>query len=191
MTDVIEYLMIRNRGLRAGRRKLIIMSLYNMVCGNNPLFQLYLKMIGVEFSDIPRFRDVWVKIDEGEPFVVIHTRTGGGNRDEYQAENAALGRNPNFRGDCDDDFDSTFADFTYSVPAEYRERVLELQKLLSEHPKFQSPRQKFDRAMGSIQGKAAEDKPLEIDTDRLTKLIEELATDLGFFADSEQSGNAS
>jgi hypothetical protein len=168
------------------------MSLYNMVCGNNPLYNLYLAMIGVEFDSIPRFRDVWVKMEGDKPLVVIHTRTGGGNREGYLIENAGLTRNENYLFDCDDSFDSTFADFTYRVPEKYLLRVAELQSLLANHSKFQSPRQKFDRAMAGLEGKGEQQEPLpEANMNRAAELIEELAVELGLVSKTEPVSEAS
>lgn len=67
----------------------------------------------------PRFREVTVYPDE--PLVVIRTRTGGGNREEYASANADLCQLEGFTYDEDDDFDSTFAYWHYAIPERSRD----------------------------------------------------------------------
>ncbi len=157
------------------------MSLYNMVCGNNPIYTLYFAMLNevAPLPDIPRFRDVYVK-DGAIPAIVIYTRTGGGNRESYVAENDAMTKHPNFVQDYDDDFDSTFAHWCYAVPEKYRERVKRLQKMLSRLQKFAAPAEKFQMAMDSLKGKPApKPTPLnESEAAAVVALLEELATEL-------------
>lgn len=113
------------------------MSLYNMLFGVNINAGLLLKILGIEFNSIPRFRDCFIK--DGK--IVIHTRTGGGNRDYYdnkethmqncdceegdecsdRAYNDDLRENTNYLYDEDDDFDCTYANFYFKFPEEYRE----------------------------------------------------------------------
>jgi hypothetical protein len=90
------------------------MSLYNMLFGTNPFSGVLLQMLGVTRDDVPRFRDCFLNEDGTE--IIIHTRTGGGNRDDYQASNDELTEIAGYKFDADDDFDSTYADFHYEVP---------------------------------------------------------------------------
>ena len=124
------------------------MSLYNMVCGNNPLFQLFLAIVKVPFEIIPRFRDLYLVLENGKPLVVIYTRTGGGNRGAYLEANGALAAHPNYFKDCDDDFDSTFAHWYFHVPPEREKIVARLAELLNLHPQFTTPARKFKMSMG-------------------------------------------
>lgn len=87
------------------------MSLYNMVNGCNPIAPILIEAIGIDYASIPRFRDAWLSKDF--ECITLLTRTGGGNRPDYQKENAALCDNPLFISDEDDDFDCTFAKFHY------------------------------------------------------------------------------
>lgn len=91
------------------------MSMYNMLFGRNPQSALLLAAIGFKENDVERFRDVSVE-DEART-VSIYTRTGGGNRSDYPQLN--LYRSPLFKTTADDDFDSTYATFYFSVPDEY------------------------------------------------------------------------
>jgi hypothetical protein len=101
------------------------MSLYNMVNGVNPLAEFLLSAINLDLASIPRFRDVWLSTDLAS--VVVLTRTGGGNREDYEVENAAMAAHPGYLGDADDDFDSTFAKFRYTMPPE---KLAEIQQAI-------------------------------------------------------------
>lgn len=105
------------------------MSLYNMLFGVNPLSGVVVEAVGAT-GLIPRFRDAYFDADENR--LVIFTRTGGGNRDYYDAPdgydnqdyegpfNADLRALPNFLYDEDDDFDCTYAYFYFSIPEAYK-----------------------------------------------------------------------
>lgn len=90
------------------------MSFYNMINGCNPIAPILIEAIGIARESIPRFRDAWLSKDF--ECITLLTRTGGGNRPDYQKENAALCDNPLFISDDDDDFDNTFAKFHYHTP---------------------------------------------------------------------------
>ena len=91
------------------------MSLYNMLHGVNPLAGVLMKMLDIGPGDVPRFRDCYFN---GE-HIIIYTRTGGGNREEYEAENDAMCGLPGYVRDEDDEFDSTYASFYYEVPEQF------------------------------------------------------------------------
>ena len=106
------------------------MSLYNMMFGNSPLAGITLNALNLTPNDVPRFRDAYFEADEDR--LVIYTRTGGGNR-EYYGEpdgyygnedyegpfNSDLEAHPNYLRDEDDDFDSTYAYFYFSIPESF------------------------------------------------------------------------
>ena len=103
------------------------MSLYNMIHGFNPLAGVLLKVLDVTPDRIPRFRDCYFN---GE-HIVIYTRTGGGNRDYYDSRattdsedydgpfNEDLRALPGYVRDEDDDYDSTYASFYFTVPEQF------------------------------------------------------------------------
>lgn len=112
------------------------MSFYNMLFGVNSAAPMLLSCLGFTKDDIPRFRDCAI---EGNN-IVIHTRTGGGNRDYYESEeccrinypdyfngvanpsgpwNSTLANNAFFLRDQDDDYDCTYANFYFRFPDEY------------------------------------------------------------------------
>lgn len=92
------------------------MSLYNMLFGKNPAADLLLAMLGLTQCDVPRFRDCFLK----DNTIVIHTRTGGGNREDYESENDFLTTVAGYISDSDDDFDCTYADFVYAIPEKFK-----------------------------------------------------------------------
>lgn len=64
---------------------------------------------------IPRFRGIEYEYEEGrhwhrqnKEIIVIYTRTGGGNREDYEEENNKLKNCPNFISEADEDGDCTF-----------------------------------------------------------------------------------
>jgi len=112
------------------------MSLYNALFGVNPFSRVLLLMLGTTESHVPRYRDCFLSEDGTE--IIIHTRTGGGNREYYDEPNdenqdgpwnSDLREIPGFKSDCDDDFDCTYADFHYAVPEAFKEQVALLKDL--------------------------------------------------------------
>ena len=92
------------------------MSLYNMINGVNPATFFILPMLGEKHPDnYPRFRDCFVDNNE----IHVYTRVGGGNRDcEFGEEE--LQQHPNYLRDFDDEYDSTYATYVFSIPDEFK-----------------------------------------------------------------------
>lgn len=113
------------------------MSLYNAINGVNQATFFILPMLGEKHPDsYPRFRDCFIgelsNSDKDDQFgipikvnditkkvISLYTRIGGGNRENYQEEIKELRSHPNYIKDYDDDFDSTFATFQFSIPEEF------------------------------------------------------------------------
>ena len=92
------------------------MSMYNMINGVNPATFFILPMLGEKHPDnYPRFRDCFVENDE----IHVYTRVGGGNRNCGFGEEE-LQSHPNYLRDFDDDYDSTYATYVFSVPDEFK-----------------------------------------------------------------------
>ncbi len=92
------------------------MSLYNMINGVNPATFFILPMLGEKHPETyPRFRDCFIENDE----IHVYTRVGGGNRNCKFGEEELQGH-PNYIRDFDDEFDSTFATYVFSVPEEFK-----------------------------------------------------------------------
>lgn len=99
------------------------MSLYNAINGVNPAAGVVLQLLGIEHTDVERFRDAYVDIRDGdhEPWLAIYTRTGGNNREDYPQEK--LKSHPWYVQDVDDDFDETYATFLFQ-PDEHARSVI-------------------------------------------------------------------
>lgn len=141
------------------------MSLYNMLFGTNRFAPLLLELLGTSADQVPRFRDCYLN-DAGE--IVIHTRTGGGNRDYYESEescranypeyftgdeqpsgpwNDTLRALPGFLGDDDDDFDCTYADFRFAMPEVAKDMLEELKQLGA----VQNPAERWQELLHKMQ----------------------------------------
>lgn len=86
------------------------MSFYNMLFGINPDYKKILSLLDLKEEDIERFRDCGLK--DGR--IYIYTRTGGDNRECFP--NEILTSNPHYLYDENDDFDSTYATYYFSIP---------------------------------------------------------------------------
>lgn len=75
-----------------------------------------LQVLGIDPTQIQRFRDASFAKDGERHVLRIMCRTGGGNRADFP--NAVLTQHPRYLRDCDDDFDSTFAYYYFSIPDE-------------------------------------------------------------------------
>ena len=92
------------------------MSLYNMINGYNPACLLVMPMLGRKQDEYPRFRDCFVT---GDKNIGIFTRVGGNNRNCGYGEEK-LYDDPNYLRTYDDEFDSTYATYVFSVPEKWK-----------------------------------------------------------------------
>ena len=93
------------------------MSLYNMIFGMNPDADKLLEFLGKTKEDFGRFRNVY--LDDG--FIVVHTRNGGGNREDYEDVFDEMAEHPWYSHDEDDDFDCTYANIYFKVPEAHKD----------------------------------------------------------------------
>ena len=95
-------------------------GLYNLLFGWNPACVMLAPMLTDENPQqfFPRFRDCYLSDDKNH--IEIYTRVGGDNRDDYADEIEKLCSMPTYVSDEDDDFDCTYATFTFGVPDEWR-----------------------------------------------------------------------
>lgn len=121
------------------------MSLYNIVHGRTGLGDIILALLDQarpRTTEYVRLRDGFVEEgDDGQVILRLHTRSGGGNRECY-CDDVSQGHEPGciatgnewmeahpwYLRDEDDDFDSTYADFYFALPADH-----ELAEALREH----------------------------------------------------------
>lgn len=99
------------------------MSLYNLINGVNPATFFFLPMLGKHPDEFPRFRDCFVGEDCNS--IVVYTRVGGNNRNRGFGEEK-LYNHPNFVKTYDDDIDSTYGYYVFSVPDEWRDDFINL-----------------------------------------------------------------
>lgn len=89
-----------------------------MIFGMNPNADLVLALIGLKRSDVERFRDCGMNEDG----VIIHTRTGGGNREDFPQE--LLVKNANYLSDEDCEGDCTYANYYFKFPDDIKDDCL-------------------------------------------------------------------
>lgn len=124
------------------------MGLYNMLFGVQSSADAALAMLGIERDGVPRFRDAYFTMEGERPVIVLHTRTGGGNREAYEEENDRLTTLPGYLYDRDDDFDSTYADFYFDVPEAHRQAVADA---LAENGTPSTPAEKWQALFAALQ----------------------------------------
>lgn len=91
-----------------------------MINGANPATFFILPMIGEKHPDTyPRFRDCFVNTENTEPEIHVYTRVGGNNRNQGYGEDLLMGH-PNYLRTWDDDSDSTYGTYAFSVPTEWK-----------------------------------------------------------------------
>jgi hypothetical protein len=91
-----------------------------MLFGEGDSTDFLLKLLDSERGDFGRFRSTYVT----EKYIVVHTRCGGNNRDDYFPD--WVEDHPLYSHDEDDGFDDTYADIYFKHPAGYEEVLKEL-----------------------------------------------------------------
>ena len=94
-----------------------------------------------------RFRDIYLNEDGTK--ILLYTRNGGGNREEYRYVFEILKTHPNYLADNDDDFDCTYVTIEFSVPKEYQEDL----KKLANGQKPETVSDKFHRLFADLDAK--------------------------------------
>ena len=99
------------------------MSFYNMLNGVTSATFFILPMLGHHPSAYPRFRDCFTADadhPEYDSHIHVYTRTGGGNREDFAAENDWMRDMDHFVTDFDDYDDSTYASWVFKVPEKWQ-----------------------------------------------------------------------
>lgn len=109
------------------------MSFYNLVFGMNPDSEKLLAVLGKTTEDFGRFRNVYME----DGCIVVHTRCGGGNREDYEDVFEAMSQHPWYSHDADDDFDCTYANIYFKLPDDEQIMIALRGLELGEKPKDQ------------------------------------------------------
>ena len=130
-----------------------------MLFGQSNKAPYLMKVLNIHPGEVPRFRDCFIQ----DGHIIIHTRTGGGNR-EYYGEcndenqdgpwNSDLEAHEFYVDDEDDDFDSTYANFKFSFPPDYAE---DLKAMEANTPEF-SPSEKWKLLFESMDSEITKNK---------------------------------
>lgn len=91
------------------------MSLYNMIFGMNPDSDKLLSLLDATKEDFGRFRNIYME----DGYIVVHTRCGGGNREDYFP--SWVEDHPWYSHDEDGDFDNTYADIYFKIPENHKD----------------------------------------------------------------------
>lgn len=91
------------------------MSLYAAVHGQNPVGPALVDLINERQAiEVGRYRDAWVEHEGDDLLIRVHTRNGGGNREDY--DDPSIQAHPWYVRDEDDDYDCTYADYWFRPP---------------------------------------------------------------------------
>lgn len=152
------------------------MSLYNMMHGKNTNADFLLSTLGLTQGACGRFRDCYIGEDEqtGEQRIVVYTRNGGGNREEYQGTIDNLAMHPNYVRDYDDDFDSTYASIEFSVPEKFKVAVADL---YNEQDK-RTPAEKWDHVLKGLESGNTTDPEVQHALEVGKKILEPIVESL-------------
>lgn len=155
------------------------MSLYNMLFGRNPASKFLLSLLGLDEMQVGRFRDCFLKrTEDGVLQIVVYTRNGGGNRPDYAHVTDFLQAHPDYVRDCDDDFDSTYASYYFSVPAQFQQLAESLTNI-AEHP--EEPGVVWQKLIENLNNKEFDDpraaRALEVGKELFSRLDDALKKD--------------
>jgi hypothetical protein len=115
------------------------MALYTMLFGKNPNSDTLWKVLDLDEYEVGRFRDVSLR--DGQ--IILLTRNGGGNREDYESAFESLSGHPNYIKDYDCDWDCTYAEIVFSVPEKYKEETAKMDD-------DETPDKKFEEAIANI-----------------------------------------
>lgn len=93
------------------------MSLYTQLFGENKEAKAILGFTNLTCEMFPRYRDVFLA-DKGTN-VIVYTRIGGPNRNDYKQQIKTIRQHKQFIKDYDDEYDNTYAYFKFKVLPEY------------------------------------------------------------------------
>lgn len=95
------------------------MGMYNMILGHSYFAGAILAVLGMEPKSFGRFRDAYMQ----DGLMVVFTRCGGGNRDDYENVFEMARQHPLFVDAVDDDYDSTYCSFRFRLPKQGQDEL--------------------------------------------------------------------
>lgn len=111
------------------------MSLYGLLFGENDNANDLQDIIKLENYNVGRYRDIYLRdytpnsnechysrLSPGR-YIVLLTRNGGGNREDYEESINSLQSHPNYITDWDCDWDCTYAEFVFSIPSAFKDTL--------------------------------------------------------------------
>lgn len=125
-----------------------------------------------------RFRDIYYDKKEGK--IILYTRNGGGNREDYWYVFDLLRKHPNYISDYDDDFDCTYAYIAFSVPEEFKKA---LDDLVNES-EIETISDKFNRIQKEMESMSSEQFKADPRFAGTVKILEDITATL-----NAQEGN--
>jgi hypothetical protein len=93
------------------------MSLYNSLFGQETLAPVLLNALNLSRETVGRYRDCYLA--KGEDLgmrIIVFTRNGGGNREDYEEVTRYLQAHPLYVRDWDEEYDCTYASYEFRVP---------------------------------------------------------------------------
>lgn len=126
------------------------MSLYNMLFGVSPSKDILLGLLDLSSDSFGRFRDCYLEKRDEQIVITVHTRCGGGNREDYQEVFEMMSLHPRYLGNDDCDYDSTYADIYFSVPENSVEKIKEMYEALPDEQKL-SAKDKWQKILQAME----------------------------------------
>lgn len=163
------------------------MSLYNLLHGENPLKDIWLKILDIDQPNgkwqSGRFRDIY--LNENGTEIILYTRNGGGNRECWEDEKKDgeecfcsgciikkhLPKHPNYLRDYDDDFDCTYAYIVFSVPKEAQK----LAKSVATGEKPKTISEKFQETFAEMERMKPEDIKKDVRFKPIAEILKKIA----------------
>lgn len=106
-----------------------------MLFGQNKNSDELWNILNLDDYEVGRYRDIYLReyhADDSEckyhgmepgKYIVLLTRNGGGNREDYEGCFESLRGHPNYEDDWDCDFDCTYAEIAFSIPEKVKEEI--------------------------------------------------------------------
>jgi len=124
------------------------MSLYNLLHGHDPNAAHILHALGLQLTDIERFRDASFTKDGDAHVFHILCRTGGGNR--VECTNSKLTQHPLYLHDHDDAYDCTYAHYYFRIPQAVLDQLSEQGLSLDDVTDQTSLKEKTENALQAM-----------------------------------------